>query len=251
MDEVISKVVLGETMSTTAAAAGLGSGQANVQDDVRLEVAKDDADELDETLNSSLVRWITEFNVPGAKPPKVRRVFDEPEDTAKLAERDSKLVAMGWEPNEQYIQKTYGEGWTKRKPAPVPPALAGFPPGGAVDEEETEAEFAEGARLTAAGSQRAFNLARQEAMRAGAEELAGQWKQVMAQPVERLTSLLENSGDLVAFREGMAKLLDDKPDPATVETIARATFAGHVIGRGLAPKKPGLLGQLKQLIKRS
>lgn len=249
MDEVISKVVLGETMSTTASAAGMGSGQAQVQDGVREEVAKDDADELDETLNSTLVRWITEFNVPGAKPPKVRRVFEEPEDTAKLADRDSKLVVMGWEPSEQYIQKTYGEGWTKKAPAPMPFAFGGFPPGG--DGDEPEAEFAEGVPMGAASAQRAFNKMRQEAITAGAEQLAGQWKQVMAQPVERLMALLENSGDLVGFREGMTRLLDDKPDPATVETIARATFAGHVIGRGLAPKKPGLLGKLKQLITRS
>jgi len=250
MDELISKAVLGETMSTTASAAGMGSGQAQVQDGVREEVARDDADELSETLECSVVRWITEFNVPGAKPPKVRRVFDEPEDTAKLADRDSKLVSMGWEPSEQYIQKTYGEGWTKKAPAPMPPMFGGgFPPGGDVD--DAEAEFAEGVPLGAARSQRAFNKVRQEAITAGAEELAGQWRQVMAQPVERLTALLEESGDLVAFREGMARLLDDKPAPATVETIARATFAGHVIGRGLAPKKPGLLGKLKQLITRS
>jgi hypothetical protein len=247
MDELISKAVLGETMSTTASSAGMGSSQANVQDDVRLEVAKDDADELDETLKTTLVTWITELNVPGAKPPTVRRVFDEPEDTAKLAERDQKLVQMGWEPSEQYIQQTYGDGWTKKAPAPVPPALAGGFPGGAVDEP---ADFAEGAPLGAATAQRAFNKARAEAIRSGAEQLAGEWKQLMGRPVEELVSMLENSGDLVAFREGMARLLDAKPDPATVETIARATFAGNVIGRGLAVKKPGLLGKFAGLLKR-
>lgn len=240
MDELISKAVLGETMSTTASSAGLGSGQADVQDDVRLEVAKDDADELAETLNTGIVQWITEFNVPGAKPPKVRRVFDEPEDTSKLADRDTKLVAMGYEPSEQYIQQTYGEGWTKKAPAPRPPMPSmfggGFPPGGEVDEET--ADFAEGMPLQAAGSQRAFNKAQHDALQAGATELAGQWRQMVAQPVERLTALLEQSGDLVAFREGMAQLLDDKPDQATVDTIARAAFAGHVIGRGMAKKSP-------------
>ncbi|MFG6462303.1 DUF935 domain-containing protein [Roseateles sp. DXS20W] len=244
MDELISKAVLGETMSTTASSAGLGSGQANVQDDVRMEVAKDDADELDETL-TEFARWIVELNIAGAKPPRVRRVFDEPEDTVKLATRDKLLTEMGFEPDEAYIQQTYGNGWKKKAPAPMPPALASMPPGGAVDETD-QADFAEGAPPQAAGSQRAFNRARQEAILAASEELAGQWKELMGKPVERLTAMLEESGDLVAFREGLARLLDDKPDPTTVETIARATFAGHLMGRGLARKKPGLLGKWKQ-----
>lgn len=254
MDEQISKAVLGETMSTTAASTGLGSNQAGVQNDVRLEVATDDAIELDETINDTLVRWIVFYNMPDAGMPQLETVFDEPEDTAKLAERDSKLVTMGWEPSEQYIAETYGEGWTKKAPAPtlVAPDPQPDPQPGVIDvndlaAEDESARFAEGAPLRAAGAQRAFNQARQEAITAGAEQLAGQWKAVMKRPVEDLMSLLDNSGDLVQFREGMTRLLDSKPDPATVETIARAAFAGHVMGRGLAPKKrPGLIARVVQ-----
>ncbi|ARO88170.1 DUF935 domain-containing protein [Nitrosospira lacus] len=77
MDEQISECVLGETMSTTAASTGLGSNQAGVHNEVRIELAKADADLLSDTLNATLVRWIVDFNLPGAGYPTVWRLFDE------------------------------------------------------------------------------------------------------------------------------------------------------------------------------
>lgn len=256
MDEQISKAVLGETMSTTASSAGLGSGQAEVQDGVRIEVAKDDADELSETLDDTLVRWICEFNAPGAGLPTVVRVFDEPEDTDKLSQRDERLVRMGWEPSDEYVQATYGEGWKRKAPTPNPMLPTGLDPAAdpagntAADPgDEADPAFADGAPLGKATAQRAFNKARQEAITTAAEQLAGDWQQVMRRPVEDLVARLEQSGDLVQFREGLSALLDAKPDAAVVEKIAQATFAANVMGRGMAPKKPGLLQRLRAALK--
>ena len=39
-----------------------------------------------------------------------------------LADRDTKIYQLGFEPSEDYIKYTYGEGWTKKQAA-VPPAL--------------------------------------------------------------------------------------------------------------------------------
>ena len=114
-----SKAVLGETMSTTSASAGMGSNQASVHNDVRLEVAKDDADELSETLNATLVRWIVEINKLPGKPPSVSRDFSTPRDLLVLSERDKILCSMGLEPSEKYIAQTYGKGWRRRAPAGV------------------------------------------------------------------------------------------------------------------------------------
>ncbi len=260
MDEQISKAVLGETMSTTAASTGLGSNQAGVQNDVRLEVARDDSDELCETLNDTLVRWIVEYNLPGAGLPRLSREFSEPEDTAKLATRDKTLFDMGWEPDEQYIQKTYGEGWTRKSAPPAPVVAAPGPGDGGMgnavgdpaDPDDSNAEpagFAEGTPLGKAGAQRAFNAARQDAITTAAQQLAGDWHEVMRRPVEDLTAALESSGDLVAFREGLTALLDRKPDAATVDKIAQAAFAANVMGRGLAPSKPGIFQRLKSAVK--
>lgn len=126
-DEQISEAVLGETMTTSAQGAGLGSNQASVHNEVRTELAQADADLLSDTLNATLVAWLIDWNLPGAGYPKVYRDFREPEDTNELARRDQILVQMGWAPSEQYIQDTYGEGWSRAAPPAALRATPGAP----------------------------------------------------------------------------------------------------------------------------
>jgi len=253
MDEQINKIVLGETMSTTAQAAGMGSGQADVHNDVRLELAEDDAHELDETLKDTLITWIVEVNMPGAGIPKLCHQFEAPEDLAKRATRDKTLVDMGWEPDEEYILETYGEGWTKKAAqvpvtAPVNPAQSGQGIGqnNAADPATQEGQdnkpsFAEHA---ATRGQREQLLAEQEAMAQAATALAGNWQQLMRKRVDDLRTMLDNTGDLVAFREGMDKLLEEDPPAEVVQAVAQATFAAHIVGRGKAEPKAGPLKRL-------
>ncbi len=114
MDEQISVAVLGETMTTGAQAGGVGGGQANVHNEVRKEIAQADADLLSETLNNTLVKWIVEYNLPEAAPPKVWRRFEEQIDLNARAERDVRLYGLGYKPNQEYIDETYGPGWKPR-----------------------------------------------------------------------------------------------------------------------------------------
>lgn len=278
MDEQISKAVLGETMSTTAAPTGLGSNQASVQNDVRLELAEDDADELNETINDTLIRWIIEFNLgEGVGLPKLCREFDEPEDLVARAQRDKQLSDMGWEPSEEYMLETYGPGWTKKAPAPNPfggmggGGFGGFgvDPGGqdstatayvsagndstnAATTDDPASAFAEGLPLKPATSQRAFNAVRQQALFDASEQLASQWNALMGKRVQDITARLEQDGDLIAFRESLDALMHETPNPATVETIARATFAAQIMGRGLNKTPPkGWLAKLKSMVKKA
>ena len=114
MDEQVALIVLGETMSTTASPSGLGSTQAEVHNDVRLELAQVDADLLSDTLNNTLVRWIVEFNDPGAGVPRVERDFSEPEDKVARASRDKILIDCGLEPDDDYIAENY-PGWSRKQ----------------------------------------------------------------------------------------------------------------------------------------
>lgn len=114
MDEQISLAVLSETMTTGVQAGGVGSGQAGVHNEVRKEIAQADADLLSDTLNASLVRWLVEYNVPGATPPKVWRKFEEQVDLKARSERDVRLYGLGYQPDQAYINETYGPGWTPR-----------------------------------------------------------------------------------------------------------------------------------------
>lgn len=118
LDEQISTAVLGETMSTTSHASGLGGGgQASVHNSVRKELSQADADLLSDTLNNTLVRWIVELNLPNALPPRVYRDFSEPVDMKARAERDQIVATMsGLKPSVKYIQETYGGEWVTAAP---------------------------------------------------------------------------------------------------------------------------------------
>jgi phage gp29-like protein len=271
MDEQISLAVLGETMTTNAQSAGLGSGQANVHNEVRIELSKADSDLLSDTLNDTLVRWIVEFNLPGAGLPKLRRDFQEPEDLVARSERDKNLVEMGFEPDDDYIATTYGEGWhRKERPDPVV-GVDGLPiaPGPAAPQKQgreagtetaddvapgaDDASFADGAPLQAV-RQRSAHQQAQAAIDAASTALAEQWRELMGKPVGDLVSMLEETGDLVQFRERLTHLVQRPPSAATVEAIARATFAGHLMGRAAASRKPapkpGFTAGLKGLLSR-
>lgn len=129
MDEEMSKAVLGETMSTShrGGGGGLGSSQASVQNEVRLEITKADADLLSASLSQTLVRWIAEYNHPGAAIPRVFWDVSEPTDLLQRAQADQIVYGMGFEPDLDYIQQTYGAGWKQRE-IPPPPLPGAIPP---------------------------------------------------------------------------------------------------------------------------
>lgn len=119
MDEQITLATLGETLTTSVGDSG-SRALGDVHQEVRIELAKDDADDLSDTLNDTLIRWITEFNFPGRVPPKVWRKFDEPEDLDKAAERDVKLSQIGIVPTEERVLEVYGPGYERKPPPPAP-----------------------------------------------------------------------------------------------------------------------------------
>ena len=114
MDSAISKAVLGETLTTQIGDKGSYSA-SQIHNDVRMELTKADADLLSNTLNESLLAWLTEFHFPGANPPRIWRRIEEPFNAKAEAEKDKILSDMGFDPDEAYIQEKYGEGWRKRR----------------------------------------------------------------------------------------------------------------------------------------
>jgi phage gp29-like protein len=107
----ISKCVLGETGTTDQTGSGGSRARDTVGNEVRLEKTQADADLLSETLNRTLIRWITEFNLPGAKPPRIQRVVRQVQDREKQANVDRILYDMGYRRTAESIAATYGEGY--------------------------------------------------------------------------------------------------------------------------------------------
>lgn len=102
----ISKAVLGETGTTDQSSGGGSRARDQIGNEVRIEIAKFDADMLSLTLNRSLVRWIVDFNLPGAKPPKVWRKFPELDnkiDRQAEAGIIQTLVTAGFTPKRDWV----------------------------------------------------------------------------------------------------------------------------------------------------
>lgn len=215
MNAAISKVVLGHTGSSEATPGRLGG--EDLAADVRHDLIKADADVICQSFNRSVARWLTDWNFPGAAYPQVWRLVEEPEDLNRLAERDERLARVGYRPTLARVQEVYGEGY---EPAaargPLPPQGEG---------PETGAELAE------PDAAQARRVEDQLALAEGAETLAGEWERLLGPRVEELVALLEETGDLVTFRERLADLLRANPPEALVTALERAGFSAQLLGR--------------------
>lgn len=99
IDQQISFLVNGE--STVGQDTGSTGSYArdSVADSVRMRKAKAFSEELDETLNATLIRWIVELNYPGASVPRLRRNFEDleqREDPVKVVQMLTQLQAIGY-----------------------------------------------------------------------------------------------------------------------------------------------------------
>jgi hypothetical protein len=143
MNEEISKAVLGETLTTAIGDTG-SFAAAQTHNGVRMELIKADADLLSATLNSTLLAWLTEFHFSGANPPRLWRRVEVPKDEKAEADKDLVIFQMGFAPEEEYIQKKYGDGWHARSFAPGGElGMDGQPPAQAQPQGEGEVLDAE------------------------------------------------------------------------------------------------------------
>lgn len=112
MNEGISKVILSQTMTTED---GSSLAQAQVHERVASAVCKADADLINESFRCGPLSWLVAWNFgDGVAAPIVSRVFDEPEDTAKLAQRDKILFDMGYALSTEYVSSIYGDGFVPK-----------------------------------------------------------------------------------------------------------------------------------------
>ncbi|HAS85283.1 MAG TPA: portal protein, partial [Candidatus Competibacteraceae bacterium] len=119
LDQAIAKITLGQVMTSEAVG---GQYKADVQNSVRQELIKADADLLCESFNRGPARWLTEWNYPGAASPRVFRLTEPEEDLNGRAERESKIFTMGYRPTLAMVEEVYGGEWEEVKTADPSPS---------------------------------------------------------------------------------------------------------------------------------
>ena len=229
MDEDISKVILGQTLTTSPGEAG-SRALGTVHNEVRLELTKGDADLLSDSLNSSLVRWIVDLNLPGYAAlglpyPMIWWDVAEPEDLTQRAARDTQVRQLGYRPTQAYIDATYGEGW---EPAPQAAPAPGGDPFGALF-----AEAGRAARLR----RRPGRFEAAEPARDAADDLADQLDTV-ARPaqdaiIDAVRHLVNDpeTKSLEDVRDGLARLLPNLPVQRLAELMGAAFVTSALTGR--------------------
>jgi hypothetical protein len=232
MNAAISKIVVGQTMTTDS---GSSRAQAQVHAKVAETIMQADSDLLCGSFNEGPVRWWCEWNFPGATPPRIYRQTAAPEDLSARAERDSKIAGLGYEPTEEYIRETYGEGWQKKKaPDPVAllargmPGVPGAPDGQGDPPDEGDPDFAE-AESAALAALRAARRGDQQAIFDAASLFADQYQTVMGKRIEQITRAAEFSEDPETFLRRLDELLAEAPPEGTVEKLTRAFASSRLL----------------------
>jgi phage gp29-like protein len=110
MDDWIAEVVLGQ--EPRANGGGALAAASKERQSVRLDLVQADSDLLSETLNSTLIAWICEYN--GLAPCLVYRQIKEEEDKKAESETDKNVAGMGFELSEEAVREKYGDGWRKK-----------------------------------------------------------------------------------------------------------------------------------------
>jgi phage gp29-like protein len=198
MDEQIAYCILGEAEGGKNSGGALASA-AITRNEVRLELVQFDADMLSAALNASVVKWISEYNVPGATPPTIWRKIVAPEDIKLRAERDMILFNMGLRPDETYQAENY-HGWSYPKA-----------------QLTTGVAFAEVAQAMTAADALAVQLSK---------ESAPHWDALLAQ----VGDIVAQATSLESLRDDLLASYADLPSDALVKVMAAGFAVAELAG---------------------
>jgi len=209
MDAAIAKVIIGHTGSSDSTPGRLG-GEDNASE-VRQDIVKADADLICESINDSVIKWMTEWNYgPDVAPPQVWRKVEESEDLNSLAERDERLNNIGYRPTLKRILDVYGPDY-ELAPAPQQ-AVQPF-----VSDNLSSTQFAEGDGRDIVDAQ------------------ADNFDVVSADPfakiMEPIRRLVETATSLQDIRDGLVALYPDMDDAGFARLLQEAMTAANLAGR--------------------
>ena len=220
-DQAMSKAWLGETLTTEQTSSGGTQAMATVHNDVRADLALDDAAMIESSINQ-LIRWIYEINWPNEKEiPWMNIILPEDLQEARL-NRDIKLTQLGVKFNAQYISDIYG-----------------------IDEkyfEMTEVQpqggmFAEGPEKK--GKVRSTSHELRKQVNAFTEHLEDECEKVdILAPIREL---VENAKSLEEVRDKLIGCYAEMPMEKIADEMEQAFLAADLAGRFSILKKAGIV----------
>lgn len=220
-DKAMSKAWLGETLTTEQTNSGGTQAMATVHNDVRADLALDDAAMIESSINQ-LIRWIYEINWPNEKDiPWMNIILPEDLQEARL-DRDIKLTHLGVKFNAQYITDVYG-----------------------IDEKYFEmTEVQQGGAMFAEGPEK------KPKVRNASHELRKQvneFTEHLADECEKvdflapIRELVENAKSLEEVRDKLGGCFGEMPMDKVADEMEQAFIAADLAGRFAILKKAGII----------
>jgi phage gp29-like protein len=221
LDGQTSKAVIGQTMTSDN---GSSQAQANVHNEVRLDIVKSDAKQLTSTLNRDFVPAFVDINYGVPKHyPRVFVYVPDNEDLALLVTALEKLVPLGLEVEQSVIRDKFG--------LPDPDRDSG----GNAKGKLLGAPVAGNVQPTAANHATALNTSQSEVsdeLDLLAEDALGGWERVMTPVISPIEALVANSASYKDFLTGLTELTRTTDATALIESLALATFKARGLGDG-------------------
>ncbi|MDG4552875.1 MAG: DUF935 family protein [Candidatus Competibacter sp.] len=211
MDQAIHRVVLSQLAATDSTASKLNVSNDDPATWQRL--IKADADLICESFNDTVVRWLCDWNFPGAAYPQVWRRTEPGADLAQRSEIEERIYKVGYRPTLAQIQGEYDGEW-EPVPAPVP-ALPAIP-------------LAEPAPLAFAASPPPFEKGGAGGIH---DRLGREAAPLIDGLLEPVRSLLKRGADFDELRDGLLKLYPDLDATAFAELLGRAFAVADAAGR--------------------
>ncbi|HEY0155464.1 MAG TPA: DUF935 domain-containing protein [Longimicrobium sp.] len=237
LDAQVTKVILGQTLTSDVGSGGGSRALGEVHNDVRADIQQSDAEQAQDTLNDQLIRPYVDLNFgEQAEYPRAHIGLPDELGTMDKLKALQIVVPMGLRVEMSSIRDLLGFADPPKDAEvllPPPPAASSTHP----------VAHARGAAATGIRSAHA-------AAGAGAADSIGQavrdqldgdrWRAVMEPLVQPIGELLEEVGSLEEFRDRLAEAVVAMDDAQLQQLVERGAFAAHLaagLGVDLAGKE--------------
>ncbi|GAB0056722.1 hypothetical protein SIID45300_01033 [Candidatus Magnetaquicoccaceae bacterium FCR-1] len=112
MNNAIARIITTQTMTLED---GSSLSQAEVHERMLNRVVRSDGNMIASSFNQSVASWLTEWNYPGARPPRLVFMTDEHEDLNRRAEREKILTEITpYRPTRKHLEEVFGGDWEEK-----------------------------------------------------------------------------------------------------------------------------------------
>ena len=227
IDALVSKAVLGQTLTTEAGERGARS-LGEVHDEVRGDIERSDALALSQTLTRDIAVPIVALNRGMRRRyPRIVIGREETLDVTRTADALTKLVPLGLKVRMADAREMVGfEAPEKDDELLMPPAAGALAPEG-MDSETARALARARARRRRGGSD--FDEALDEVLDGDG------WRAIMDPVLEPVLDAAAASTNLEDFRRRLPALFAEMDDTRLAETLQRLGFSAHLSGAAGLP----------------